>query len=385
MRVLVLGGYGAMGTVTSTDLVLSGVEKVFIAGRDLQKAKTLSKKLGGGAVPARIDVQDKNLAQEIRRLKPDVLVNATWYEHNMLVMGAAIRARTHYVDLGGLYHMTKKQLKLDKKAKKAGVLCLLGIGSTPGTTNIMAGYGARKFDKLEKVEIRSGWRVLERTKKPIIPFSARTIYDEFTLPAPILRKGKIKLINPKKQEVEFSFPKLLGKVSGHISIHSELATLPKTLDKGVSSMDFSVAYPSAFHKLVDKTIVKFRKKERAIEELQKETVQLERDPIDIDGQRVELWGTGGGKKLRLRLDSITTYNKNWGGCHGSDMDTGIPPSIAAQWIAAGKLEGKGVLPPERAFSGLELYYFRELFRRGGTMRVFEFVNGGRPRPLWTRP
>jgi len=62
-------------------------------------------------------------------------------------MEAAIEAGIHYCDLGGLYHQTLRQLKLDARAKDAGLTCVLGIGSTPGTMNVMGAYGASKLNR----------------------------------------------------------------------------------------------------------------------------------------------------------------------------------------------------------------------------------------------
>jgi len=156
-RFLVLGGYGTMGRIIVRDLAESGAKEILVAGRDESKAAALIEKIGAKrAAPAKIDATDPDLEKKIREIEPDVLVNATWYEYNMHVMPAAIRARVHYVDLGGLYHMTLKQLKLSADAKKAGVLCVLGMGSTPGTTNVMAAYGADEFDRIGSIRIVSG-------------------------------------------------------------------------------------------------------------------------------------------------------------------------------------------------------------------------------------
>ncbi|HLC50884.1 MAG TPA: saccharopine dehydrogenase NADP-binding domain-containing protein [archaeon] len=379
MRILVLGGYGGMGSVAVRDLADSKVEEVMVAGRDIERAKAVVDQYTNASA-VQMDAQDKNLADKIKLLKPDVIINAVQYQFNLLAMNAAIRAKVHYIDLGGLFHMTKKQLKLHEKAKHAGVLCLLGMGSTPGTTNVMGSYLARKFDRIEQVSIRSGWRIIQKLKKPVIPYSPNTILDEFLMPAPIFSNGKIKFVKPLNTKVVFEFQKPLGRVSGHYTIHSELATMPKNIGKGVKRVDFAVAYPSEFTNLVESIIKKYKKKEQQIEALKKATVTLSKDPVDIDGQRVEIFGFKSGKPLTERIDVITTYYKKWQ--RGSAIDTGVPPSIAAQWIAKGKIRSRGVLAPENVFKGLELAYFKELYKHtGGNMKIWEFVNERRKR-LW---
>lgn len=365
-----------MGSVAVQDLAESPADEVVVAGRSLEKAKEVAAKYRNTSA-AQIDATDKDLVQKLRYLRPDVVVNAVQYQFNLKIMAAAIKAGVNYLDLGGLYHMTLKQLKLHARARKAGVLCLLGMGSTPGTMNVMAGYAAKKLGNIEKIELRSGWRILERLPRPIIPYSADTIYDEFTMKCPVFRNSKMRMVDPMEKEIEFRFQEPLGEVVGHYAIHSELATMPKTIDKGVKDIDFAVAYPRQFTDLVTNIIKKYKNKRRAIAELEHETVLLQREPWDIDGQRAELFGT----RSRIRLESITTYYKKWK--RGSAIDTAVPPSIAAQWIASGKLQHKGVLPPEVVFEGQELPYFKELYKHtGGNIKVYESIDGGKPKPLF---
>src|SRR5437667_10389006 len=42
----------------------------------------------------------------------------------------------------------------------------------------------------------------------------------------------------------------VGVVEGYYTIHSELATMPKTIGKGVQEIDFIVAFPPAFRETV---------------------------------------------------------------------------------------------------------------------------------------
>ncbi|MBI2648221.1 MAG: hypothetical protein HYW93_01010, partial [Thaumarchaeota archaeon] len=59
---------------------------------------------------------------------------------------------------------------------------------------------------------------------------------------------------------------------------------------------------------------------------------------------------------------------------GGTVDTGVPPSIAAQWLAKGRITSRGVVPPESCIDPLP--YFDELSRRG--IRVYEYSEETRP-------
>src|SRR5205807_6656888 len=53
------------------------------------------------------------------------------------------------------------------------------------------------------------------------------------------------------------------------------------------------------------------------------------------------------------------------------VDTGVPPSIAAQWMVQGRTKGPGVVPPEIAFEPVA--YFTELSAQGRGIRVTEIA------------
>ena len=386
MKVLILGGYGAMAQSTVPDLLASpGVERVGIAGRNAAKAKAFAAAARDDratAVP--VDARDSAaLIRELRRW--DCVINSTWYDLNVPTMEAAIEAGIHYCDLGGLYHQTLRQLKLDARAKDAGVTCVLGIGSTPGTMNVMAIHGASKLDKVHKVRLRSSGAVVAGGEpgKFVPPYAIRTIFDEFSLDAPILRDGKIRFVPALSGLERSEFMSPVGVVEGYYTIHSELATMPETIGKGVQEMDFIVAFPPAFRETVA-TLVRLglASREEIVVEGTKvrpydvtstaiDALPKPKEPeLDVDIQRCVLVGEKDGDSVTLRYEAVTWPHKEWN-VGGGVVDTGVPPSIAAQWMVQGSVKEKGVIPPEIAFDPLP--YFKELSARGRGIRVVEYA------------
>src|SRR5439155_972073 len=242
-----------MAQSTVPDLLASpGVERIGIAGRSAAKAKSFAAaQRDDRATAVPVDARDSAaLMLELKRW--DCVINSSWYDLNVPIMEAAIGAGIHYCDLGGLYHQTLRQLKLDARAKDAGVTCVLGIGSTPGTMNVMGMHGASKLDKVDKVLLRSSGAVVAGGEpgKFVPPYAIRTIFDEFSLDAPILRDGKIRFVPALSGLERSEFMPPVGVVEGYYTIHSELATMPKTIGKGVQEMDFIVAFPPAFRETV---------------------------------------------------------------------------------------------------------------------------------------
>src|SRR5439155_23798128 len=157
VKIVVLGGAGAMGQVICTDLAESApVDQLVIADFDLQKAEELKNKLANKKVSAtRADIRDT--AQLTPALKGcDAVINSTPYYFNINVMEAALAAGCHYLDLGGLFHITRRQLELHSKFKESNLLAILGMGAAPGMTSIMAAHGAEQLDKVESIDIVIG-------------------------------------------------------------------------------------------------------------------------------------------------------------------------------------------------------------------------------------
>jgi saccharopine dehydrogenase (NAD+, L-lysine-forming) len=382
--VLIIGGYGAMAQSTVPDLLASpGVNRVGIGGRSETKAKAFAgAQRDDRAVPVGIDARDStSLVRELKRW--DCVIHSSWYDLNVPVTEAAIQAGIHYCDLGGLYHQTLRQLKLDSRARDAGVTCVLGIGSTPGTMNVMGAYGASKLDKVHKVLLRSSGAVVSGGEAGMFvpPYAIRTIFDEFSMEAPILRKGKIRFVPALSGLERSEFIPPVGVVEGYYTIHSELATMPKTIGKGVQEMDFIVAFPAAFRQTIE-TLVRLGLASR--DEISVEGTKVRpydvtstaidglpkpKEPeLDVDIQRCVLIGERGGTPATLRYEAVTWPHKGWN-LGGGVIDTGVPPSIAAQWMVRGRTNGPGVLPPELAFDPLP--FFKELSAQGRGIRVTE--------------
>src|SRR5437899_3585532 len=105
----------------------------------------------------------------------------------------------------------------------------LGIGSTPGTMNVMGMYGASKLDTVSKVQLRSSGAVVAGGEpgKFVPPYAIRTIFDEFSLDAPILRMGNIRFVPALSGLERSEFMPPVGVVEGSYTTHSVFAARPE--------------------------------------------------------------------------------------------------------------------------------------------------------------
>lgn len=384
MKIVVLGGYGEIGTCICTDLAETARDsEVVVAGRDEDKAQALVRRLGAKHLrAAEVDVRNQQSIDALLK-GADVVVNSTNYYMNLNVMRSALRAKANYIDLGGLFHTTLKQLKLDAQFKKRGLLAVLGFGSTPGITNVLATHGATMLDRVHSVHFQFGDKDYTDYGMPfVVPYSMHTVFDEFTERPAVFKNGRTIFVDPLTGVIQVDFPRPVGRVMCRYSLHSEVATIPASFAKnGIRECSFRGGWDEGFIQKaqfliqsgfssykpvkVDNSLVVPRNVAVAL--LNKFIPTGKAKVNDVEFLRAEVAGLKGGKKKRIAVYCKAVSNKKWNIPAGT-WDTGVPPSIIAQWIARGDVQARGAVPPEMLGIDKE-EFFKELGRRNMEVSV----------------
>ena len=228
------------------------VREIVVADFDQRRAREVAKKFGRGKAKAVFaDVRDEVGLPKLLR-ESSIVLNCTQYNWNLEVMRAALASKIHYMDLGGLYHMTKKQFALDKDFRRIGKLAIPGMGGAPGITNVMARALANPMDRVDAIKVFNAGADVQKYDSPIAySFSIATILDELTMP-PIHFVGGKYVAKPMLSEPEpGTFPQPIGKIELRHSIHSELGTLAESFrKKGVKEVFFKINYDPKLVSLV---------------------------------------------------------------------------------------------------------------------------------------
>ena len=367
MRIAVLGAAGAMARVVVRDL-LAFAPEISVTAADRRAVD-----FGDPRVRfAPFDASDE--AGTARLLSGhDAALNCVTYYRNVEVMRAALRARVPYADLGGLYHGSLKQFALHDEFAAAGVPAMLGIGSTPGITNVMAGKMAAELDAVDEIHVRVGCRD-ESSAGPLpVPYAFETVLDEFALEPMVFRDGRIAAVPPMSGEETVEFPSPVGKMTAFFTLHSELAMFPRSFP-GLRAATFKVAFEPEFTRKVRFLVeLGLASREKLVGDVSPRQVLLELaarqppaegEPRDCDVLRVEVSGRKSGSRWRRRAELVVRPHPEWRVPAGA-LDTGVPLSIVGQMLASGEISNGGVLCPETSVPAAP--FFRELERRG--MRV----------------
>ena len=248
--VAVVGGAGAMGRIAVRDLVeTAGPDvRVVVADRDGDVAAALARRLRAGRRVHAVEVDARRPAETARRLAGAfAIVNCCPHDFNLPVMEAALRAGAHYCDLGGLFHVTRAQLKLDRRFRDAGLLALVGIGAAPGIVNVLARAAADEMDRVDEIHILVGGADRTPGRDPGVlaaSYSIQTILDEASLPAAVFTGGRFAFVEPMSDPWPVRFPAPIGLRHPARTLHSEVATLPLSFRaKGIREVSFRIAFP----------------------------------------------------------------------------------------------------------------------------------------------
>ena len=364
MKIAVLGAAGAMASVAMRDL-LETVEDVAITAVDRRPVGLSDLRV----TFAELDAKDEEATARLLD-GHDAVLNAVTYYLNVPVMRAAARARVPYTDLGGLYHGTLKQVELYDAFRSAGVPALLGMGSTPGITNVMAGELASDLERVDEIHVRVG--CLDRSASgPLpVPYALDTVLDEFSLPPMIFTNGRAQAVAPLSGKETIAFPAPVGAMEALFTLHSEVAMFPRSFP-ALREASFKVAFEPEFVRKMELLVrLGFDSKEKLVDGASPREMLLALAarqaapagaPADCDALRVDVVGLKDGRRVERRAEALAFPDLERGIPAGA-LDTGVPLSIAGQMLARGQISAAGVVFPETCVPART--FFEELARRG---------------------
>ncbi len=363
MKIVVLGGTGLTGRCAVRDLAESPkVSEVVLAGRSLNKAQEIAEEIDNKKISiAQFDATKYDTIVEAIK-DSSVAINAVQYYYNIDIMKASLEANAHYLDLGGLFHTTLKQMELSEKFKKAGLTAVLGIGECPGITNVMARHAVDRLDSVESILVRDTWIDFTEGGPPfVVTWSLSTLFDEMTMPAMIFENGQYKEVPALSSKETMTFPEPFGTQDQYHTIHSEAATFPKSFqEKGIRNVNWKEGGPGfldikmfvdaglATEEPVNVKGMKISPRQFLLSLLNARNLMGPPKgvtPDDWEVTRIIAIGKKKGDKVSYTMDSIFRSNKEWRATAG-EVAVGVPASIAAQMLAKGEIDMKGAIPPE---------------------------------------
>jgi lysine 6-dehydrogenase len=374
MQALVLGGTGGMGQGVARDLIKQEqIKKVILGDINTDPSRVQDKLRASEKVSlSKIDVNDhKSLVKAIK--DADVVINCAgpFYKTAVAVARAAVEAKVNYIDICDDYEATEILFTsdIDKAAKEAGITVLTGMGSDPGTNNVIVKWYADQLDRVD--EIALFWVVS-------IAELAGAAWDHglhMTIgKIPQYLDGKLEYVEGGTGEETAEFLEPLGTCQVRYVGHPQPLTIPRYI-KGVKKVVVKgVLIPSWVDQLIKE---------------QRETGFLSEEPIDVKGTKVtpydltlRLWEaipknrdkgpSASGLKVIVKGERKGKQVTNTADIVGRMAPgTGLPASIAALMLDAGDVTVTGVVAPEGCINPGK--FLAALIQRGAKIHQTETI------------
>ena len=356
LTVAVLGAGGTIAPAIVRDLAESPeVEQMVLIDLDAQRAEAVAQRHAPGRSQVRAVNQGEALAPALAGC--DVLVNSASYRVNLEAMDAYLQAGCHYIDLGGLYWMTDRQLERNAEFESAGLLALLGMGSSPGKTNVMAVRAVRDLGVApDALHVSAAGRDLEPARDGELraPYALQTLVDEVTLAPVVVHDGSPIEIGALSPGGDVAFPDPIGRAPTIHMLHSELRTFPESFGCRESSFRLSLPEP---------LLGRLRELAAHPEDVAEAAASVQ--PPSARTVAVHVIDATAGER-RMRVSSVTSAIQEWG-IGGGVVSTGSGAAAAVRLLARGSITATGAMAPERCVDPDDL--MPELERRGSRFNV----------------
>jgi saccharopine dehydrogenase-like NADP-dependent oxidoreductase len=159
MRVLAVGGAGGMGRhACRIAASLNRIDDLVVTDLDEGRAAAFAATIGPPARAFGLDVTDeKPLLAALREADAVINTAGPFFRFGVPVLRAAIMAGCDYLDICDDWEPTLDMLAMHPGAQAAGVVAVIGMGASPGVSNLLATMAARELDQAHTIV--TGWNI----------------------------------------------------------------------------------------------------------------------------------------------------------------------------------------------------------------------------------
>ena len=355
MKVLALGGSGGMGRFSSFAISnYPNITKVTIADLNENNAKEFSNLFDDRFTGIGLDVTDKEHLEKIMS-DHDIVLNTTgpFFKFGLSILKSAIKCKCHYFDICDDWEPTEEMLKLNDEALKNEITAIVGLGASPGISNLL---GLKAMNELDKTEsIITGWDV--SSAKPEDESSQKGTnaamehgLQQISGEIKVYKDKKYKLTKPL-EKIKIHYP---GRGNHNVFIfgHPEAITFPyhfNDLKESVNachgSNQSNIYIIKILRWLVDKKLISFKQGASLLEWLERKigTPNIEKQIKGLPS----IYGLARGLKDNKKASvAVTLSEEDLSNSWGMGAITGFPLAFGLKLLLESKINKKGVFAPE---------------------------------------
>jgi saccharopine dehydrogenase-like NADP-dependent oxidoreductase len=343
------------------------VDELVLADRDVEAAKAAAEACHGPVRPVGVDILHEADLRSV--LAPaDLVVNTAgpFFRLALPALSAAVATGTDYIDICDDWEPIEPMLALHRAAVDAGVTAVVGMGASPGLSNLLAVLASRQLDHVE--HLYTAWPVdvdldgrPDRTDDEDSGPSAAAVHwmQQISGSVTTVRGGELTATLPL-EPVALDYPDR-GRGTAYVVGHPEPIMFQRTFEPSGRSANVMVGTPTTMAFLdtlradIDAGTLSL---DEAVQQLdQPGPARLARaglrslrlaGPGRLPGFFALATGTRAGRELRCGARLRTAPA-------GMAAITGIPLAIGAGMLLDGAVGRSGVCLPERAFDPIAVF------------------------------
>ena len=148
-KILIIGGYGVVGSIVSRQLALRYPSKIIVAGRNKEKAENFLQKKGLNAKAIFLDVE-KEKFDNVNFDEIHTVVNCIETMSVSIIL-ECIQFNINYTEVGASFKVHKRFFEISDYINNANCLVIPSVGLVPGLSNIMAFNAAKEFAEIDAI------------------------------------------------------------------------------------------------------------------------------------------------------------------------------------------------------------------------------------------
>jgi saccharopine dehydrogenase-like NADP-dependent oxidoreductase len=220
-KIVVLGGYGALGRQIGAMLARDAAIDCVVAGRDAERGRALAASIG-----ARFQALDINNATALSvALDGAYAVVDTcgpFDTRSYLVAEACIQNGAHYVDVADTRAYVEGFRRLDEAARAKGCLLVTGAGAALGVATVLADSLAERYERVDEIHVAVTTGNLDRRG----PATLRTVLGYAGRSLDLMEQGRWRKAFGWSRGTSIRFPAPVGKRRGYLSDTPDLDIFP---------------------------------------------------------------------------------------------------------------------------------------------------------------
>lgn len=356
--VVVVGGAGGTGRHAVRALARLGTaDRILIADLDVDRAQRLADEVRPTATATELDATDP-VAMHRVFTGCNIVLNTMgpFARFGTPILRAALDAECDYADIDDDWQSTVEALEFDDRARSSGRRVIIGLGASPGTTNVCARLAAERLDEVD--DLYTGWSLASAVVESEDHFPAQGAAAAATHWL-LQCTGTIRAwsggapadIAPLER-IDFEFPGI-GHTYAYTMGHPEAVTLPRAIPGLRRSINLQCGPTELFDQL---RLVAEQFENGAITAHDAAELIDSRPPHEIVAAHPalpDIWALARGRRGG-RTTSVAVYPRlELPGRMGGH--TGIPLAIGVELLRRNKITGPGVHAPETAFTPKDFF------------------------------